>query len=69
MSKSWGNAIWLDDNPKDMYAKAMAIVDDFIINYFTLATNVSLEKIKTYEERLKSENPINVKKRIGSSNR
>ncbi len=24
MSKSWGNAIWLDDNPSDMYAKVMA---------------------------------------------
>ncbi|MCL5435281.1 MAG: tyrosine--tRNA ligase [Patescibacteria group bacterium] len=64
MSKSWGNAIWLEDTPNDMYAKTMAIVDDLIINYFTLATNVPLEKIKIYEERLKSENPINIKKEL-----
>jgi tyrosyl-tRNA synthetase len=64
MSKSWGNAIWLDDNPSNMYAKAMAIVDEFIINYFTLATNISLEKIKVYEKRLKTENPIKVKKEL-----
>lgn len=64
MSKSWGNAIWLDDNPNDMYAKTMAIVDNLIINYFTLATNVPLEKIKVYEEKLKSENPINIKKEL-----
>ena len=64
MSKSYGNAIWLDDNQNDMYAKTMAVEDKFIINYFTLATNISLEKIKTYEERLKSENPINIKKEL-----
>ena len=62
MSKSWGNAIWLDDEPNDMYAKAMAIIDDLILNYFILATNLSMDKIKEYEKRLKSENPINVKK-------
>jgi len=64
MSKSYGNAIWLDDNPSDMYAKVMAVEDKLIITYFTLATNVPLEKIKTYEERLKSENPINIKKEL-----
>src|SRR5260221_2285728 len=31
MSKSWGNAIWLDDTAEDMYAKIMAINDDLII--------------------------------------
>lgn len=64
MSKSWGNAIWLEDNPSEMYAKAMTIIDGLIINYFTLATNLPLEKIKDYEERLKSENPINIKKEL-----
>lgn len=46
MSKSWGNAIWLDDNPNDMFAKIMAINDDLIVPYYTLATNVSLEEIE-----------------------
>ena len=64
MSKSYGNAIWLDDNQNDMYAKIMAVEDKFIITYFTLATNISLEKIKIYEERLKLENPINIKKEL-----
>ena len=45
MSKSWGNAIWLDDNPNDMFAKVMAINDDLIVSYYLLATNVSLEEI------------------------
>ncbi len=65
MSKSWGNAIWLDDEPNDMYAKVMAVVDDLIINYFTLATNLSLKEIGEYENKLKSgENPINIKKEL-----
>ncbi len=64
MSKSWGNAIWLDDNPNDMYTKAMAINDDLIIQYFTLATNLPLDKILDYEKRLKTENPINIKKEL-----
>ena len=64
MSKSWGNAIWLDDNPTDMYAKVMAINDDLIIQYFTLATNLPLDKISDYEKKLKKENPINIKKEL-----
>ncbi|MCL6096454.1 MAG: tyrosine--tRNA ligase [Patescibacteria group bacterium] len=64
MSKSYGNAIWLDDTPNDMYAKAMAINDDLITQYFTLATNLPLDKISDYEKKLKSENPINIKKEL-----
>ncbi len=62
MSKSWGNAIWLNDDPSDVYGKVMAVNDDLIITYFTLATDTSLEEIKEYEKRLKSENPRDVKK-------
>ncbi len=65
MSKSWGNAIWLDDEPNDMYAKVMAVVDNLIINYFTLATSLSMAKIGKYEEKLKNgENPLNIKKEL-----
>lgn len=65
MSKSWGNAIWLDDNPRDMFAKVMAIQDDLIIQYFTLATNTSFEEIRKIEPQLKSgKNPMDVKKEL-----
>lgn len=61
MSKSWGNAIWLDDSPQDMYAKIMAINDGMIGQYFILGTNESLEKI----EKIKSgKNPMGVKKEL-----
>jgi len=65
MSKTWGNAIWLDEAPNDMYAKAMAINDNLIVEYFTLATNVSLEEISKIESELKKGvNPINLKKKL-----
>lgn len=67
MSKSWGNAIWLDDTAFDMYAKTMAIKDELILNYFLLATNLSLEEIAKFEKRLKSkENPRDIKKELAS---
>ena len=65
MSKSLGNAIWLDDNPNDMFAKVMAINDDLISQYFTLATNESFEKVKKIESQLKvGKNPMETKKAL-----
>lgn len=65
MSKSWGNAIWLDDTPTEMYGKIMSIKDDLIIEYFTLATNVTLDEIEKVKQELESgANPIEIKKRL-----
>jgi len=61
MSKTWGNAIWLDDNPNDMYAKVMAIKDDLIDQYFILATNEDLQKIKEIKSDRK---PMDIKKEL-----
>ena len=67
MSKSWGNAIWLDDEPNDMFGKIMSVKDDLIINYHTLATNGISEEIEKEKNALqKGENPISVKKRLAS---
>ncbi|MFH2019714.1 MAG: tyrosine--tRNA ligase [bacterium] len=65
MSKSWNNAIWLDDSPNDMYGKIMSLKDDLIVNYFTLATSLTLEEIAIIEGKLKSgENPMTIKKQL-----
>lgn len=65
MSKSWGNAIWLDDSSTDMYAKVMAIKDDLIIQYFTLATSISSEDIQKIDEELKNGgHPMQIKKKL-----
>jgi len=63
MSKSWGNAIWIDDNPNDMFAKIMAINDSLIDQYFILATNENLEKIKQIKSGKK---PMDIKKELAT---
>lgn len=67
MSKSWGNAIWLEDSPNDMYAKVMRVNDDLITQYFTLVTRTSDEEIAGVEKELKKGNPINVKKKLAKT--
>ncbi|TAL59509.1 MAG: tyrosine--tRNA ligase, partial [Bacteroidetes bacterium] len=65
MSKSWGNAIWLDDIPEDIYAKVLAIKDDLIIPYYTLATNLPLDEIREIKNSLeKGSHPMPIKKKL-----
>lgn len=65
MSKSWGNAIWLDDEPYDIYRKIMAIDDELIVSYYTLATNIASERIEQIESELaKTDNPMHIKKSL-----
>lgn len=65
MSKSWDNAIWIDENPNDMFAKVMAINDDLIIQYFTLATNTDIKEIEKIKSEIKSDkNPMEIKKKL-----
>jgi tyrosyl-tRNA synthetase len=61
MSKSWGNAIWIEDAPNDMYGKVMSAQDDLIKTYFELATDLTQDEInKLYNE----ENALESKKRL-----
>lgn len=65
MSKSWGNAIWLEDEPDDMYRKVMAVNDNVIVNYYTLATNVPMKRIEEIKKELEhTENPMQIKKAL-----
>lgn len=67
MSKSWGNAIWLTDSPNDMFGKIMSLRDELIIQYFTLATNVPMNKIEHIKTRLANgENPMILKKELAT---
>lgn len=63
MSKTFGNSIWLEDEANDIYAKVMAINDELIIEYFTLATNISIEEIEEIKKEVKND-PMEVKKRL-----
>jgi len=65
MSKSWGNAIWLTDEPDEMFGKVMSLRDELIEQYFTLATSVPHEEIEAIAARLKNgENPMTLKKQL-----
>lgn len=62
MSKSWGNAIWLTDEPADMFGKIMSTKDELIIQYFTLATNLPMGEVEVYKAELESgKNPMELK--------
>lgn len=67
MSKSWGNAIWLDDTAEDIYAKVMAINDELIVPYYTFATDVPMKEVQEAEFALKKgEHPMRIKKELAS---
>jgi len=61
MSSSWGNVIALTDSAKDMFGKVMSMADNLVEKYFLLCTDVSKERLGHISERLKSENPRDVK--------
>ncbi len=65
MSKSWGNAVWLTDEPFEMYRKIMAINDDQIKNYYLLGSNVPEADIPNEEEITK--NPMEAKKKLAEA--
>ncbi len=65
MGKSLHNFISLTAEPNDMYGKVMSIVDDVIIEYFTLLTDVPLAEIEDMETELAAgANPMELKKRL-----
>jgi len=47
MSKSYGNYIALNDEPNEMFGKVMKVSDPLMIDYYTLLTDVDLEKVKS----------------------
>lgn len=65
MSKSWGNAIWLEDTPNEMFGKVLSINDNLITQYFELATNLPLSRVEIENKALKDgENPLTIKRRL-----
>ena len=65
MSKSFPeHCISLTDSPKDMYGKLMSISDNLIVKYFALLTEISNDELKQIEERLKNENPRDLKMKL-----
>jgi len=65
MSKTWGNAIWLDDKPEEIYGKVMSIKDELMVDYFKFGTNMSLSEVEEVGKKLEGgSNPMEVKKQL-----
>ena len=64
MSKSYGNAVLLDDPPPDMYGKCMRIGDELIADYLDLVTTLEPAEVEAYKAALArgEVNPKDVKK-------
>ncbi|QQK77336.1 tyrosine--tRNA ligase [Salicibibacter cibarius] len=52
MSKSLNNYIGVDEDPNEIFGKAMSIPDDLMIKYYKLATDVPLANIDQLEKDL-----------------
>lgn len=66
MSSSWGNTINFNDEPNDMYGKIMSMVDEEILNYFTIATRVPMDEIAEMKKGHPKEFKMSLAKEIVS---
>lgn len=57
MSKSYGNAIGVNDPPNEMFGKAMKISDELMVQYYELLTDADLDAVK-------AEHPMKAKKEL-----
>lgn len=65
MGKSEGNAIPIDDEPSQLFAKIMALGDDVIVKGFEYLTDLPMEDINKINEDLKlGKNPMSYKKML-----
>lgn len=66
MSKSQNNFIAIDESPREMYGKAMALPDEVIIPCLKLCTEIPLKEVLKEEENLKLQrvNPRDVKTKL-----
>ncbi|MDT3425674.1 tyrosyl-tRNA synthetase [Paenibacillus forsythiae] len=54
MSKSLGNYIGIDEEPNEIYGKAMSVPDELMLKYYSLATDIGNDQLKELEKGLES---------------
>jgi tyrosyl-tRNA synthetase len=52
MSTSWGNCIYVDDEPTEMYGKIMTVNDELMWDYFRLVTELPDDELADIKQRL-----------------
>ena len=67
MSKSYGNAIGIDDDPADMFGKVMSVPDEVMVDFFRLVTDLSPDEVDGIAAGLadRSLHPGQTKRRLG----
>src|SRR2546430_1726038 len=63
MSKSFGNAIGINEKPLEMYGKVMSISDELMWKYYELLTDLSLSEI---EQMKRETHPMQAKKDLAA---
>lgn len=65
MSKTYNNAIYLTDEPNDMYGKVMSIKDGLIVPYLETCTDMAMSEVDAVKAALKrGDNPKQHKARL-----
>lgn len=65
MSTSEGNGLYIDEEPRQQYAQMMRTIDEQIIPYFEVITDLPLSEIETMRGELDAgTNPMKLKKRL-----
>ncbi|WPP42917.1 tyrosine--tRNA ligase [Paenibacillus hunanensis] len=54
MSKSLGNYIGIDEQPNEIYGKAMSIPDELMAKYYELATDINNDELATLKQGLEN---------------
>lgn len=69
MSKSLGNYIGVDEEPKEMYGKAMSIPDELMVKYYELVTDVPAAEVDAIRDGLAGGaiHPRDAKMRLAST--
>ena len=66
MSKSLGNYIGVDEQPKEIFGKVMSIPDNIMMDYFKLLTTMDGREIREIEDNIKKQklNPSIAKRKL-----
>lgn len=65
MSTSWGNCIYVDDEPAEMYGKVMSIADALMWDYYRISTEITDEELAQVKQQIDSgDDPRALKARL-----
>ncbi len=69
MSKSLGNYIGIDEEPNEIYGKAMSVPDELMLKYYELATDLTHEELSELKQGLVDGNvhPRDAKMRLAAT--